>query len=317
MEYLWRGDLLGYLRKSRGVFDHYHRGVGRVDHLTTYDMVLFAKQIAHGMTFLASRGIIHRDLAARNILLDEHRVCKLTDFGLSYQDFKYGTGNAKKGCIPVKWSAPEILIGHVERLSTKSDVWSYGIVLFEIFTIGTQFTYLIVYFQKIYSPKLLAQLPFERLYHEQLQKHCMIEKDKNPLRENEKDCLNVFVLSQIVDFNTTYVDIVDMDKYDYDKYKFIDDRGAVAIREDAGPDEQGAASANPNREVGEHGAIAHPFVVEIDDGATAFPLTISVEDEGAAAANPDREVGEHGGTAHPFVVAIDGGATAFPFRVSF
>ncbi|XP_022804787.1 tyrosine kinase receptor Cad96Ca-like [Stylophora pistillata] len=136
MEYLWRGDLLGYLRKSRGVFDHYHRGVGRVDHLTTYDLVLFAKQIAHGMTFLASRGIIHRDLAARNILLDEHRVCKLTDFGLSYQDFKYGPGNAKKGCIPIKWSAPEILFGHVEQLSTKSDVWSYGIVLFEIFTIG-------------------------------------------------------------------------------------------------------------------------------------------------------------------------------------
>ncbi|PFX12321.1 Tyrosine kinase receptor Cad96Ca [Stylophora pistillata] len=123
MEYLWRGDLLGYLRKSRGVFDHYHRGVGRVDHLTTYDMVLFAKQIANGMTFLASRGVIHRDLAARNILLDEHRVCKLTDFGLSYQDFKYGTGNAKKGCIPIKWSAPEILYGHVERLSTKSDVY--------------------------------------------------------------------------------------------------------------------------------------------------------------------------------------------------
>ena len=57
MEYLWRGDLLGYLRKSRGVFDQYHHGVGGVDHLTTYDMVLFAKQIAHGMTFLASRGV--------------------------------------------------------------------------------------------------------------------------------------------------------------------------------------------------------------------------------------------------------------------
>ncbi|CAH3153640.1 unnamed protein product, partial [Pocillopora meandrina] len=136
MEYLWRGDLLGYLRKSRGVFDQYHHGVGGVDHLTTYDMVLFAKQIAHGMTFLASRGIIHRDLAARNILLDEHRVCKLTDFGLSYQDFKYGPGNAKKGCIPIKWTAPEILFGHVEQLSTKSDVWSYGIVLYEIFTVG-------------------------------------------------------------------------------------------------------------------------------------------------------------------------------------
>ncbi|PFX18037.1 uncharacterized protein LOC111340064 [Stylophora pistillata] len=114
----------------------------------------------------------------------------------------------------------------------------------------------------------------------------------------------------------TYVDIVDMDKYDHDKYKFIDDRGADGNQEDTGPDEQRAGAANPNREVGEHGATAHPFVVEIDDGATAFPLRISVGDEGAAAANPDREVGKHGATVHPFVVAIDGSVTAFPFRVN-
>ena len=57
MEYLSRGDLLGYLRKSRGIADHYHRGIGRVEELTTYDMVLFAKQIANGMTYLVSRGV--------------------------------------------------------------------------------------------------------------------------------------------------------------------------------------------------------------------------------------------------------------------
>ncbi|XP_068759354.1 tyrosine-protein kinase csk-1-like isoform X2 [Montipora capricornis] len=66
--------------------------------------------------------IIHRDLAARNVLLDKNCECKVTDFGLSYQNFKYGHGNAKKGCMPVKWTAPEILFGDASNLSTKSDV---------------------------------------------------------------------------------------------------------------------------------------------------------------------------------------------------
>ncbi|XP_068719116.1 insulin-like peptide receptor [Montipora capricornis] len=136
MEYLPRGDLLGYLRKSRGIFDKYYRGKLQVAQLGTYDLMSFSNQIATGMVFLASRGIIHRDLAARNVLLDKNRVCKITDFGLSYQNFKYGHGNAKKGCIPVKWTAPEILFGDAANLSSKSDVWSYGVVLYEIFTIG-------------------------------------------------------------------------------------------------------------------------------------------------------------------------------------
>lgn len=105
-----------------------------------------------------------------------------------------------------------------------------------------------------------------------------------------------------------------MEKYDHDKYRFIDDRGALAIREDAGPDEQGIAAANPHREVGEHGVTAHPFVVAIEDGATAFPLTISVEDEGAAAAGPDWEVGEHTGTADPFCGCIRRRCNSFPHQ---
>ncbi|CAH3162892.1 unnamed protein product, partial [Pocillopora meandrina] len=314
MEYLWRGDLLGYLRKSRGVFDQYHHGVGIVDHLTTYDMVLFAKQIAHGMTFLASRGIIHRDLAARNILLDEHRVCKLTDFGLSYQDFKYGPGNAKKGCIPIKWTAPEILFGHVEQLSTKSDVWSYGIVLYEIFTVGG--------------------IPYDGWSQSTTMKK-IEEGYRLPKPEHIDDSLYAVMLScwkyesasrphfvklyQTMDTyikTKTYVDIFDDDKYDQDKYNFVDDRGAVANPEDAGPDELGAAAANPIGEVGEHGATAHPFLVAVDDDATAFPLGINAGDEGAPATDPDSEVGEHGATAHPFVIAINDGAQAFPFAIN-
>jgi len=136
MEYLPCGDLLGFLRKCRGIEDKYHHGEGEVVDLETYQLVSFAKQIATGMVFLGSRGVVHRDLAARNVLLDRNFVCKITDFGLAYQNFVYGHGNAKKGCIPIKWTAPEILFGNCASLTSKSDVWSYGIVLYEIFTIG-------------------------------------------------------------------------------------------------------------------------------------------------------------------------------------
>ncbi|XP_066029968.1 fibroblast growth factor receptor 3-like [Pocillopora verrucosa] len=314
IEYLWRGDLLGYLRKSRGVFDQYHHGVGGVDHLTTYDMVLFAKQIAHGMTFLASRGIIHRDLAARNILLDEHRVCKLTDFGLSYQDFKYGPGNAKKGCIPIKWTAPEILFGHVEQLSTKSDVWSYGIVLYEIFTVGgipyegwSQSTTMKKIEEGYRLPK--PEHIDDSLYAVMLN-YWKYESASRPHFVKLYQTMDTYIKTK------TYVDIFDDDKYDQDRYKFVDDRGAVANPEDAGLDELGAAAANPIGEVGEHGTTAHPFLVAVDADATAFPLGINVRDEGAPATDPDREVGEHGATAHPFVIAINDGAQAFPFAIN-
>ena len=57
MQYLVRGDLLGYLRKSRGIHDKYHLGQGSVSELQIYDLVLFSKQIAAGMVFLGSRGV--------------------------------------------------------------------------------------------------------------------------------------------------------------------------------------------------------------------------------------------------------------------
>ena len=80
MEYLACGDLLGYLRKSRGVHDKYHLGQGSVPELEIYDLVLFAKQIAAGMVFLGSRGVSY--LIVQPIRLQQNSTQKnLTQFG--------------------------------------------------------------------------------------------------------------------------------------------------------------------------------------------------------------------------------------------
>ena len=67
--------------------------------------------LADHIIFFLRFQIIHRDLAARNILLDEHRVCKLTDFGLAYQDFKYGPGNAKRVIFRISSSFGQLVLG--------------------------------------------------------------------------------------------------------------------------------------------------------------------------------------------------------------
>lgn len=122
MEYMKNGNLLNYLRNGEGA------------NLKLPSLVIMAAQIADGMVFLENNQMIHRDLAARNILVGENNVVKLGDFGLARM-MEESTYVASGGKVPVKWTAPEAYIKCL--FSIKSDVWSFGIVLYELFTHGS------------------------------------------------------------------------------------------------------------------------------------------------------------------------------------
>ncbi|NP_001161535.1 fibroblast growth factor receptor A [Saccoglossus kowalevskii] len=137
VEYAPQGNLREFLRCRRPQNMDYENAslLPQVELLSNKDLVSFAYQISRGMEFLSSKKCVHRDLAARNVLVGENNVMKIADFGLArdvpYIDYYRKNTN---GRVPVKWMSPEALF---DRLyTTQSDVWSFGIVLWEIMTLG-------------------------------------------------------------------------------------------------------------------------------------------------------------------------------------
>ncbi|KAL9925191.1 tyrosine-protein kinase Btk29A isoform X1 [Glossina fuscipes] len=153
-EYMKHGSLLNYLRR------HETSLIGNMGLLL--DMCI---QVSKGMAYLERHNYIHRDLAARNCLVGSENVVKVADFGLARYvlDDQYTSSGGTK--FPIKWAPPEVL--NYTRFSSKSDVWAYGVLMWEIFTCG--------------------KMPYGRLKNtevvERVQRGIILEKPKSCAKE--------------------------------------------------------------------------------------------------------------------------------------
>ncbi|XP_074912349.1 tyrosine-protein kinase ITK/TSK [Buteo buteo] len=120
-EFMENGCLSDYLRSQRGSF-------------SKETLLGMCQDVCEGMAYLEQNSVIHRDLAARNCLVGESHVVKVSDFGMSriVLDDQYTSSTGTK--FPVKWSAPEVF--SYSNYSTKSDVWSFGVLMWEVFSEG-------------------------------------------------------------------------------------------------------------------------------------------------------------------------------------
>ncbi|XP_038062517.1 uncharacterized protein LOC119733008 [Patiria miniata] len=135
MEHMANGNLKDILTDSRSehVYDNLRGAV--CASLTPKTLLSLARGVAEGMAYLASQGCLHQDLAARNVLVSEDMVSKISDFGFASDVAEMRTYQRKRtGFSPLRWMALESVVDDV--YTTESDVWSFGVLLWEIVTLG-------------------------------------------------------------------------------------------------------------------------------------------------------------------------------------
>ncbi|XP_054034253.1 muscle, skeletal receptor tyrosine-protein kinase isoform X2 [Dryobates pubescens] len=156
-EYMAYGDLNEYLRdrSPRNLCSLVHGSLEariRLPNplaLCCTSQLCIAKQVAAGMAYLSERKFVHRDLATRNCLVGENMVVKIADFGLSRNMYSADYYKANENdAIPIRWMPPESIF--YNRYTTESDVWAYGVVLWEIFSYGMQPYYGMAHEEVIY-----------------------------------------------------------------------------------------------------------------------------------------------------------------------
>nr|XP_013816572.1 PREDICTED: muscle, skeletal receptor tyrosine-protein kinase isoform X2 [Apteryx mantelli mantelli] len=156
-EYMAYGDLNEYLRdrSPRNLCSLVHGSLDtrlRLSNplaLCCTSQLCIAKQVAAGMAYLSERKFVHRDLATRNCLVGENMVVKIADFGLSRNMYSADYYKANENdAIPIRWMPPESIF--YNRYTTESDVWAYGVVLWEIFSYGMQPYYGMAHEEVIY-----------------------------------------------------------------------------------------------------------------------------------------------------------------------
>ncbi|XP_036889973.1 tyrosine-protein kinase Tec isoform X1 [Sturnira hondurensis] len=154
-EFMEKGCLLNFLRQRHG---HFNRDV----------LLSMCQDVCEGMEYLERNSFIHRDLAARNCLVNEAGVVKVSDFGMARYvlDDQYTSSSGAK--FPVKWCPPEVF--NYSRFSSKSDVWSFGVLMWEVFTEGRmpfekntnyEVVTMVTHGHRLHRPKLASKYVYE------------------------------------------------------------------------------------------------------------------------------------------------------------